>query len=99
MVTTLKRMTAVRKGQRNPRSQRILSKSRTKWWKSGKWPYRRNQRLVSSERSPRPLKLPWRPPRVKEAASVDTRWPTVQVQHHHCRHSLSLQFNCGVIVN
>lgn len=50
MMTTVKRMTAIRKAQRNPRSRQMLSKSRTKWWKTGKRPYRRNRRLASSER-------------------------------------------------
>lgn len=80
--------TAVRRGPRNPRRQRIPSKSQTKWWKGGKRPYRSDQQLVSSEWWPRPLKRPWPPPRVKGPASVVTRWPTVQVQHRCRRQNL-----------
>lgn len=82
VVTTMKVMTRVRTLQQNPRRCQRPLKSQTKWLKTGKQPWRRNPRLVCSEKSPRPLRPLWQQPRAKEAASVDTKWPTVQVGHH-----------------
>lgn len=66
---------------RNPRRGWRPSKSPTKWYKNGERQSRRSPQLVSSERSRRPSRLPWQPPREKEGASVATKWQTVQVGH------------------
>jgi hypothetical protein len=41
--------------------------------------FRMSLHLASSERSHRPSRLPWRPPKEKGEIRVDTKWPTVQV--------------------
>lgn len=75
-------MMRVRRIQRNLRRDQRQSKSQTKWLRTGKQPWRRNPRFGSSEKSPKPLRLLWLQPRVKEALSVNTKLLTVQVGCH-----------------
>lgn len=86
----MKRMMRVRRLQRNLRRDQRQSKSQTKWLRTGKQPWRRNPHFGSSEKSPKPLRLLWLQPRVKEAVSVNTKLLTVQVGSHV---SYKLQWN------